>query len=337
MPSHPRPAVERRFVLSIVLTALILVAEVVGGIWTGSLALLSDAGHVATDILALGLSFVALRLSALPPDNRHTYGYHRLEVLAALVNGVTLGAIAVGIFREAYLRWQTPEPIKSTEMLVIAVIGLLVNLLVIAILGGHHHHDHEHEHHDAGRHQHAHTDVNLQSAFLHVVGDAVSSVGVIVAAGIIRATSWYWVDPLVSVLIAVIIVLSAWRVLRPTLRLLMEGVPERLDLAQIGATLAEPAAVRGVHDLHVWSLCAGHVALSAHIVVDDQPLGETAALMHGLKQRLREQFGIEHTTIQIECETCGQGRASCGELVALPAAQQWQALGHGTRHTHLER
>lgn len=328
MPPHPRPAVERRFILAIVLTALILIAEVVGGIWTGSLALLSDAGHVATDILALGLSFVALRLSALPPDNRHTYGYHRLEVLAALINGVTLGAIAVGIFREAYLRWQTPEPIKSTEMLVIAVIGLLVNLLVIAILGGHHH--------DADGHRHAPTDVNLQSAFLHVVGDAVSSVGVIVAAGIIRATSWYWVDPLVSVLIAVIILLSAWRVLRPTLRLLMEGVPERLDLAQIGATLAEPAVVRGVHDLHVWSLCAGHVALSAHLVVDDQPLGDTAALMSGLKHRLREQFGIEHTTIQIECEACGQGHASCGEPASLPAPQRWRALWHAARDTHLE-
>lgn len=150
--------------------------------------------------------------------------------------------------------------------------------------------------------------MNIKSAFLHVVGDAVSSVGVIVAAGLIWFTGWTWVDPLASVLIGVIIMLGSWRVLRPTLHLLMEGVPEGLDLARIGATLAAAPAVREVHDLHVWSLCAGHVAMSAHVVVDDQPLKDTTALMAELKRGLAEAFGIQHTTIQIECATCGQGR-----------------------------
>jgi cobalt-zinc-cadmium efflux system protein len=299
MEPHPRPAVERSFTLSIALTSLILLAEVAGGIWTGSLALLSDAAHVFMDVFALTLSFVALRLSALPPDDRHTYGYHRLEVLAALINGVTLGIIAIGIFWEAAARWGAPEPIKSVEMMIIAVIGLVVNMVVAFVLGGH---QHEHDEHEQ-------EDMNVQSAFLHVVGDAVSSVGVIVAAGIIWFTGWYWVDVIASVLIGLIILLGSWRVLRPTLHLLMEGVPEGLGLTRIGATLAAAPAVREVHDLHVWSLCAGHVALSAHVVVDDQPLGDTAGLMAELKRGLAEAFGITHTTIQIECATCGQGRS----------------------------
>lgn len=300
MQPHPQPAVERRFILAIGLTALILVAEVIGGFWTGSLALLSDAAHVLLDVFALALSFVALRLSALPADDRHTYGYHRLEVLAALINGVTLGAISIGIFWEAYVRWGPPEPIKSVEMLIIAVVGLVVNLVVVFVLGGHQHED--------AADDHEREDINVKSAFLHVVGDAVSSVGVIVAALVIWQTGWIWVDPLASVLIGVIILLGSWRVLRPTLHLLMEGVPEGIDLAEIGAALTDTPAVREVHDLHIWSLCAGHVALSAHVVVDDGPLANTTALMAELKGRLRERFGIAHTTIQIECAACGQGR-----------------------------
>ncbi len=170
--------------LSIGLTALILIAEVIGGFWTGSLALLSAAAHVLLDVFALALSFVALRLSALPADDRHTYGYHRLEVQAALVNGVTLGVIAVGIFWEASVRWSAPEPIKSVEMFIIAVIGLIVNLVVAFVLGGHQHQDAEDDH--------EREDINVQSAFLHVVGDAISSVGVIVAALAIWWTGWAW-------------------------------------------------------------------------------------------------------------------------------------------------
>ena len=208
MKPHLDHGIEKRFLVSIVLTALILVAEVIGGLWTGSLALLSDAAHVFMDIFALGLSFLALRLSALPADDRHTYGYHRLEVLAALANGLTLGVIAIGIFSEAIQRWQNPEPIKSAEMLVIAVIGLVVNLVVAFVLGGHDH--------DRDEAAHGREDVNVKSAFLHVVGDAVSSVGVIVAAVLIGLTGAPWIDPLMSILIGVIILLS----LRPRAEIL---------------------------------------------------------------------------------------------------------------------
>jgi len=202
------------------LTAAILVAEVIGGFWTGSLALLSDAAHVFMDIFALTLSYLALRLSALPADNRHTYGFHRLEALAALINGITLGAIAIEIFSESWARWFNPTAIKSMEMLVIAIIGLMVNLAVAFALGRHAH-DHEHEEAE---------DLNVRSAYLHVLGDAISSVGVIVAAAVIWFTGWNWLDPLMSAFIGILIGVSSWRVLKSSLHILIEGVPEHLSI-----------------------------------------------------------------------------------------------------------
>ena len=303
MKPHPNNGVEKRFLISITLTALILVAEIIGGLWTGSLALLSDAAHVFMDIFALGLSFIALRLSSLPADDRHTYGYHRLEVLAALINGATLAVIAVRIFVEAYQRWLSPEPVKSGEMLIIAAIGLVVNLIVAFVLGGH-----AHDHDEA---EHERDDVNVKSARLHVLGDAVSSVGVIVAAVLIGLTGALWIDPLMSVLIGVIIVIGSGRVLKSSLHILVEGVPDGLSLNDIGTALSTVSGVSEVHDLHVWSLCSGHVALSAHVVLTDQALADSGAIMQGLKARLLDRFGIEHTTIQFECTSCGQGRVIC--------------------------
>ena len=305
MNPHPNKAIENRFVLSMLLTFAILIAEVVGGFWTGSLALLSDAAHVFMDVFALGLSYLALRLSALPADDRHTYGFHRLEVLAALINGVTLGAIAIEIFTESWHRWFNPQPVKSVEMLVIAVIGLVVNLVVAFVLGGHEH-EHDHEGEDGAESHEEAEDLNVRSAFLHVVGDAVSSVGVIIAAGVIWFTGWEWVDPLMSVFIGIIIVLSSWRVLKSSLHILIEGVLEHLSVEKIGVSMAGVPGVLDVHDLHVWSICSGHVALSAHVITADQTIADGNGIMTELKARLR-QFGIKHTTIQLECEACGQG------------------------------
>lgn len=302
MNPHPNKALENKFVISMILTAAILVAEVVGGFWTGSLALLSDAAHVFMDIFALALSYLALRLSSLPADDRHTYGFHRLEVLAALINGITLGAIAIEIFSESWKRWFNPEPIKSMEMLVIAVIGLVVNLVVAFVLGGH---AHEHE---EGEEEHEEAeDLNVRSAYLHVLGDAISSVGVIVAAALIWFTGWTWLDPLMSVFIGILIVVSSWRVLKSSLHILVEGVPEHLSIEKIGQNMASVSGVKDVHDLHVWSICSGHVALSAHVITADQKLTDGDGIMAELKARLAK-FGIEHTTIQFECEACGQGK-----------------------------
>jgi len=311
MNPHPNKALENRFILSMLLTVAILIAEVIGGYWTGSLALLSDAAHVLMDVFALGLSYLALRLSALPADDRHTYGFHRLEVIAALINGITLGAIAFGIFTESWHRWLNPQPVKSMEMLVFAVAGLVVNLVVVFVLGGRNH-DHEE---GEGEVEHERDDLNVHSAFLHVVGDAVSSVGVIVAAGVIWYTGWQWVDPLMSVFIGILILFSSWRVLRNSLHILVEGVPEGLSLERIGQAMQNVANVQEVHDLHVWSICSGHIALSAHIITANQPPAEGDGIMADLKKRLAH-FGIEHTTIQFECAACGQG----ANLTATPKA-----------------
>ncbi|RLC92138.1 MAG: cation transporter [Chloroflexi bacterium] len=286
--------IEYRFILSLILTSLILAAEVVGGLWTGSLALLSDAAHVFLDLFALGVSYTALRLTALSPDDRHTYGFHRLQVLAALLNGATLLLVAFEIFREAWERFHHPAPVLAGPMLAVAVIGLVVNLMVALVLR-------EHDHHD----------LNVRSAFLHVLGDALASVGVIVAGLVILATGWLWMDPLISVLIALIILLGSGRVLREAVHILAEGMPEGMTATQVAERMGQVAGVKEVHDLHVWTVSPGYVAFSAHVVLADQVLSQAQSVMDSLKQVLAEEFEIEHTTIQFECESCGQGAMVC--------------------------
>ncbi len=300
---------QKRFIFSIALTSLILVAEIIGGIWSGSLALLSDAAHVFSDIFALGLSFFALRLAARPPDDRHSYGWHRAEVIAALINGASLLVIAVGIWIEAVNRWRSPVEIKSTEMMIIAVIGLVVNIVVALILGGH---DHDHEH------THAHTDqkkgernLNVHSAYLHVLGDLISSVGVIVAALLIRLTGARWIDPFISILIGGIILVSAYRVLRRSLHILNEGVPDGLSMREIHQSITSLPEIEAVHDLHVWNLGAEQVALSAHIILQPGGLSQQALVMESVKTMLATQFGIGHTTLQFEETHCGEGHGGC--------------------------
>lgn len=313
MQPHQNQGVEKRFILSIAITVIILIAEVVGGLWTHSLALLSDSAHVFMDIFALGLSYLALRLSALPPDERHTYGYHRLEVLSALANGLTLGVIAIGIFIEAYRRFLSPEPIKSTEMMIIAVIGLVANLAVAFVLGGH---DHPHEddqpcEKDQPEPVKPGRDLNVESAFLHVLGDAISSVGVILAALIIWRTGWQVVDPIMSAVIGVIIMVSSVRVLKSSLHILVEGTPDGLSVRKISDAIQAIPGVIGIHDLHVWNICSGHVALSAHVVLTEAASHASESTMTALKTCISSHFGIDHTTIQFECVACGDDRAIC--------------------------
>jgi cobalt-zinc-cadmium efflux system protein len=303
MPAHRSSNIEKRFILSFGVTALILAGEVAGGIFTGSLALLSDAAHVLMDILALVLSYAALRLASLPPDDRHTFGFHRLEVLAALVNGISLGGIAVGIFIEAWRRWQNPGAVKNVEMLVIAAIGLILNLAVVFILKGgmHAQHDHRHEH-EAGEHA---EDLNVKSAFLHVLGDAAASVGVILAAVIMMQTGWLWVDPLMSVLIGLLILVSSWRVLKSSVHILVEGVPEGIELPSVTKAMLATPGVADVHDLHVWNICSMNVALAAHVILKEDHLKTSSMVMKELRNRLAKQ-GIEHITIQFEDVRCEQ-------------------------------
>ena len=291
---HSHGGIERRFLLSLGLTGVIFFAELVGGLLTRSLALLSDAAHVFLDVFALGLSYVAIRLTSLPPDDRHTYGYHRLRVLAALINGATLLLIAFEIFREAIRRFSNPEPVLAGPMLVVAVIGLVVNLVVAFVLRGH---DHE--------------DLNVRSAFLHVLGDALASVGVIVAGVVIVLTGWTVVDPLISMMIGVIIVVGSGNVLRRALHILVEGVPQGLTATEVAEAMNGLPGVSKVHDLHVWTVSPGYVALSAHVVLNDQSLSEAQGILEDLEGTLSKQFGIDHTTIQVECQSCAEGTIVC--------------------------
>jgi len=302
---------QKRFVYSIILTSLILVAEIIGGLMSGSLALLSDAAHVFMDIFALALSFIALRLAIRPPDDQHSFGWHRLEVVAALINGASLFIISVGIWIEAVKRFQHPVAVHSTEMLVIAVIGLVVNVVVAFILGGHDHAHSGHDHADKQETGNKKRNLNVQSAFLHVLGDAISSVGVIIAAIIIHFTKIEWIDPLISILIGVIIFISAFRVLRSALHILIEGVPEGLSIKEINSRMSEVEAVKTVHDLHVWNLGSDEVSLSAHVVLEDAQEDQQPAIMDQLKQLLDEEFHIQHTTIQFEKKPCCDGHGGC--------------------------
>lgn len=308
MFAQDRKKIQRKFIFALTLTSLILVAEVIGGLISGSLALLSDAAHVFMDVFALALSFAAMRVAMRPPDDRHSFGWHRLEVLAALINGASLFVISIVIWIEAVERFKAPVEIQSTEMLLIAVIGLVVNLVVAFVLGSH---DHAHDHEG---HHHAHTEkrnLNVESAFLHVLGDAISSVGVIAAALLIRFTGAVWVDPLISVFIGGIIVFSAIRLLRRSLHILLEGVPEGLSVLKIKERLSSVEAVAAVHDLHVWSLGSEQVSLSVHVILNQVSKGKQAEVISRLKELLEKEFHITHTTIQFEDQPCADGHGGC--------------------------
>lgn len=291
---HTNEIKENRFILALALTGLIFLAEFIGGFWTHSLALLSDSAHVFMDAFALGLSYLAIRAAKLPADDKHTYGYHRMQVLAALTNGATLFLIAFEILREAWDRFQNPQTVSAGPMLVIAIIGLVVNLIVAFTLS-----------------KHDHDDLNTRSAFLHVLGDALASVGVIAVGVILLFVNWTWLDPLVSVMIGVLILFSSGRVLKESVHILAEGMPEGMTATSIAEAMKKVSGVSQVHDLHVWTVAPGYIALSAHVTVADQSISQTAEMMTALKETLHEGFEILHTTIQLECENCGQGTVLC--------------------------
>lgn len=291
---HANDIKENRFVLALALTGIIFLAEFIGGFWTHSLALLSDSAHVFMDAFALGLSYLAIRAAKLPADEKHTYGFHRMQVLAAFINGATLFLIAFEILREAWDRFQNPEAVSAGPMLVIAVIGLIVNLIVAFTLS-----------------KHDQNDLNTRSAFLHVLGDAAASVGVIAVGVILLFVDWLWLDPLVSVMIGVLILFSSGRVLKESVHILAEGMPEGMTATSIAEAMKKVSGVSQVHDLHVWTVAPGYIALSAHVTVEDQSLSQTAEMMTALKETLHEGFEIHHTTIQFECKNCGQGTVLC--------------------------
>jgi len=271
---------QRRLLAVLVLTVAYTIAEVVGGLLSKSLALLADAGHMATDDLALGLALFAAWAARRPPDSGRTYGYQRVEILAALANGVLLVVVCALIVREAVERFRTPPDIDTPLMAAVAAGGLVVNLVAARLL-----------------HQHADS-LNLRAAFLHVVGDLFGSIGTLAAAGALAAFGWRWVDPVASLFIAGIIVASSGRLLYQSVHVLLEGAPPHLDAQEIARCLRDLSGVVEVHDLHLWSVGGREPLLTAHLVVEHAV--RPHEVLRLARRRLAERFHIDHVTIQIE-------------------------------------
>ncbi len=280
---HPRNREDDRRALAttLAITATYCLVELAGGILTNSLALLSDAGHMFADVAALGISLFAVRLSQLQPTASKTFGYHRVEILAAFVNGLALWLVVGLIFHEAYQRFHQPPVVRSGGMIVIAAVGLAVNVFSLQIL----------------RHSQA-ASLNVRAAFVHVLGDALGSIGALVAGVLMLVWGWYVTDPLVSVGIGLLILYSSWGIVRESVDILMQGTPREMRLQDIEQCLLAIAGVREVHDLHVWTLTSGRYLLSVHLVVS--PGDAMRPVIDAAQTHLRERFGIGHTTVQVD-------------------------------------
>ncbi|HEU4401532.1 MAG TPA: cation diffusion facilitator family transporter [Candidatus Polarisedimenticolia bacterium] len=286
-------AVQRRQLgVVIALTGAILVVEVAGGIISGSLALLSDAGHMLTDLLALVLSLMAIRFASLPATPEKSYGYHRLEILTALVNGSFLVAISAAVLYQAFRRFAEPAPVQSGVMTGVAFVGLLINLAALRILSR------------------SHQSLNIRGARMHIVGDTLSSLGVVATGAVIALTGWYRLDPIVGAVIAVVIVVGSVRLVREAVDVLLEATPSGIALDEVSAAIATVPGVIEVHDLHIWSITTGLPALSGHVRVEDGRNARSDETLNRIKQTMRDRFGIVHTTIQIE----SRGYQELGEV-----------------------
>ena len=286
-----RAVSRRRLVFSMILTGAMMVVELVGGILSGSLALVSDAGHMFTHFFALGVSYFAIRIAAMPASPEKSFGLYRAEILAALLNGVFLAAVTVYIAYESVLRLLAPVAIAGPEMLAVAALGLAVNLVSAALLWG------------VGR-----GDLNVRSAFLHMLGDTLSSVGVVAGAVVIMATGSVTIDPLLSVLIAAVIGVWSYRLLAQSVRVLMEATPPGVNLEDLGRALggADPI-VRRIHDLHVWEITSGMLAMTAIVTVAPEvTAADSTRLLGRLRRVAHERFGIGHAIIQAEAEEAGE-------------------------------
>ena len=272
---------QKRLLLTLVLAGGYMVAEIVGGLLSNSLALLADAGHMFSDVASLGLSAFAIWLARQPSGSQRTYGFHRAEILAALINGTTLVAVSLFVFVEAWERLQSPPEVQGGLMMGIAFGGLLVNIAGLFILHG-------------GREE----NLNVRGAWLHVLSDALGSVAAITAGLLIHFFGWYWSDPLISAVIGLLILYSSWRLLAEAVGVLMEMAPSSVDVSQLKAALTEPEGVIEIHDLHVWTITSGLDSVSCHVVTDGSRSYED--LLAQLRDLVHDRCGIDHVTIQIE-------------------------------------
>lgn len=284
----------KRLALSLSLTAAFVIVEIFAGIFSNSLALLTDAAHNFTDVVALGLSWYALRIAAKPANAGKTFGYHRVGILVALINSTTLILIAFGIFYEAWKRLLTPPVVDSGILIGVGAVAFLVNAGTAWLV------------HKGSEH-----DLNLRSTFLHLMGDVLSTLGAVAAGIIIAFTAWNWLDPFVSILIGGFILYNAWKVLRQTIHILLESTPEHIDMPTMVSEIRKVDGVRDVHDLHVWSISESLRMLSAHVVIDNVSIGEGVSIQQNINELLTHGYNIQHATLQLECEGCGNGLLYC--------------------------
>jgi cobalt-zinc-cadmium efflux system protein len=291
---HSVQATTRRMALALVITLGFVVFEAAAGLIANSLALLTDAAHNLTDVIALALSWYAVRLTLRPANSGKTYGYHRAGILIALFNSTTLVIIALGIFYEAYQRLLNPPEVAGGLMTLVAALAFGVNLgTALLVKPGSDH------------------DLNQRSAFIHLAGDALSTLGALVAGGLIMLTGWYVLDPLVSMLIGLLIVWNAWLIIRESVEILLEGTPRDIDVKAMVADIQQVPGVRGVHDLHVWSITQNVRALSAHVLVDDEPISVGAGIQRRINELLHIRYNIAHATLQLECVDCEPDTLYC--------------------------
>ncbi len=294
-PSSKKESKEKK-ALTVVLciTIIFMFVEAAAGFFTGSLALLSDAGHMLVDVVSISMALFALWFSIKPPTSQKTYGFYRAEVLAAFLNSLLLFGISLGIMVEAYNRLRAPTEVKSLEMTVVAFFGLLANLFSAYILS-----------------RIESSSLNLRGATLHVVSDALGSLGALIAGLVMLRTRWYYADPIMSIVISVLILRGAWNLFSESVHVLLEGTPKGIDLQSLEHAIRSHKGVLSVHDLHAWTLTQGFEALSAHLVIEDLKLSE--GLIEEIKRHLYDKFRIHHVTLQIETTKCNDLTAGCYE------------------------
>ena len=285
--NHTHRGEERsKLVLACALTGTMFIVEGIAGFLTNSLALLSDAGHMLTHMIALLISLGAIMFASRPPTARKTYGFYRLEILAALFNGATLFLITIWIFFHAYKRIINPEPIASGHMFIVAIVGLLVNLACAYIL------------------KTSHGSLNIKSAFMHMMADTFSSLVVVFGAIIMHYTQWYILDPALSILICIVILVWSYQLITESVDILLEATPKDVDLENVVKSINELDEIEGVHDVHIWTITSGMYAMSAHVYIKDLMVSETHRIMANINTLVNEKFSIGHTVIQFESNVC---------------------------------
>lgn len=301
---------ERPLWIALGLTTAFLVAELIGGILTNSLALISDAAHMFTDSAALAVSLAAIRIGRRPADGKRTFGYYRFEILAAAFNAILLFLVALYILYEAYERIGNPAAIESTSMLVVAALGLVVNLVSMRLL--------QKDKDDS---------LNIKGAYLEVWSDMLGSIGVIIGALVIKFTGWSWVDSFIAVAIGLWVLPRTWILLKESVNVLLEGVPEGLGVAEIKTALLGVQGIHDVHELHVWSISSGKASLTVHLVSAAAP-EQWPALTSAVRKMLSQEFGVHHTTIQLENSACEQGDAEHAYRPSLASSVAPEQGGH---------